>query len=349
MMDGVSSELPHGAMTGSATGHVACFGELLLRFATTPGRMIADAQALDLVVGGAEANVAVALVAMGHAARFVGVVPDNPLGAKARGALAGAGVDVRALRAGAGRMGLYFVETGGSLRPSAITYDRAGSAFSTARVQDFDFAAALDGAALFHLSGITPALGPQGVDIARAAVAAARGAGVPIAFDCNFRAQLWAAWDSDPRAILHELVDNATILFGNHRDLALLLGESFADDGHDAVAAAFAAFPRLQVMASTTRQAVTLTHHCLSARVDLRNDRHQTAAIAVTDIVDRIGTGDAFAAGVLTAWLEGGNARQMADLGLAMNALKHSLHGDWLRLPRAEIATFTGSSGDVRR
>jgi 2-dehydro-3-deoxygluconokinase len=334
---------------GASNGHVACFGEVLLRFATRPGRMIADAQSLDLVVGGAEANVAVALVAMGHAARFVGVVPDNPLGAKARAALAGAGVDVRALRAGAGRMGLYFVETGGSLRPSTITYDRAGSAFATARVQDVDFAAALDGAALLHLSGITPALGPQGVEIARAAVTAAQAAGVPIAFDCNFRAQLWAGWDSDPRAILHELVDNATILFANHRDMALVLQQPFADDGDGAVAAAFAAFPRLQVMASTTRQAVTHTHHCLSARVDLRDDRHQTAAIAVTDIIDRIGSGDAFAAGVLTGWLEGGDARQMAELGLAMNALKHSLHGDWLRLPRAEIAAFTGISGDVRR
>lgn len=347
MMDGASNDTLRGAITGS--GHVACFGELLLRFATPPGRMIADAQSLDLVIGGAEANVAVALVAMGHEARFVGRVPDNPLGAKARAALAGAGVDVRALRAGSGRMGLYFLETGGSLRPSTITYDRAGSAFSTARPQDFDFVAALDGAALLHLSGITPALGPQGVDLARAAIAAAQAAGVPIAFDCNFRAQLWAAWDSNPRAILHELADNATILFGNHRDMTLLLQHPFPDKGHEAVAAAFAAFPRLRVMASTTRQAVTQTHHLVSARVDLRDDRHQTAKIAVTDIVDRIGSGDAFAAGVLTGWLEGGDARQMAELGLAMNVLKHSLHGDWLRLPRAEIAAFTGNSGDVRR
>lgn len=333
---------------------VTCFGEILLRFATPAGRMIADAQAMDLVIGGAEANVAVALAGMGHATRFVGLVPDNPLGSKARAALAGAGVDVRCFRQqGAGRMGLYFLETGGSLRPSSITYDRAGSAFATAQPQDFDFAAALEGSRLFHVSGITAALGPGGVELARAGIAAAKAAGVPVSFDCNFRERLWNAWDSDPRGVLTELISEATILFGNHRDMSLLLQKPFSGDGaerrREAVEAAFAAFPHLQVMASTARHPLTQTHHRLAARVDLREDRHQTAEIDITDIIDRVGSGDAFAAGVLAGWLEEGDARKMAELGLAMNALKHSQHGDWLRLPRAEIEAFTGEGGDVRR
>jgi len=102
-------------------------------------------------------------------------------------------------------------------------------------------------------------------------------------------------------------------------------------------------------MASTARQALTQTHHRVSARVDLREDHHQTAEIDIPDIVDRIGSGDAFAAGVLSGWLESGDAQAMAKRGLAMNALKHSVHGDWLRLPRAAILAFTGSGGDVRR
>lgn len=336
-----------------AGGHVVCFGEVLLRFATPAGRVIADASSLDLAIGGAEANVAVALAAMGHQACFAGRVPANALGDKARAALAGAGVDVRFLGRGAGRMGLYFLEVGGSLRPSAITYDRAGSAFAAAAPPDFDFAAALDGAALFHVSGITPALGPGGVDLARAGIRAAREAGVPVSFDCNFRERLWAAWDSNPREILLDLLAEATIIFGNHRDMTLLLQKPFSGDGaerrREAVEAAFALFPRLEVMASTARHPITQTHHRLSARVDLRQDRHQTAEIEITDIIDRVGSGDAFAAGVLTRWLEGGDARAMAEMGLAMNALKHSLHGDWLRLPRAEVEAFTGASGDVRR
>jgi 2-dehydro-3-deoxygluconokinase len=334
-------------------GPVVCFGEVLLRFATPAGRMIADAQSMDLVIGGAEANVAVAINAMGHETRFVGLVPDNPLGAKAKAALAGAGVDVRHFRQGAGRMGLYFLEVGGSLRPSSITYDRAGSAFATATPDQFDFAAALEGASLFHVSGITAALGPQGVELARAGIRAARDAGVPVSFDCNFRERLWYAWDSNPREILTELISEATILFGNHRDMTLLLDKPFSGDGaerrREAVEAAFATFPKLQVMASTARHPLTQTHHRLAARADTRDDRFQTPEVEITDIIDRVGSGDAFAAGVLTGWLEGGDARKMAELGLAMNALKHSQHGDWLRLPRAEIEAFTGVGGDVRR
>ncbi|WP_068087384.1 sugar kinase [Novosphingobium rosa] len=334
-------------------GHVVCFGEVMLRFATPAGRTIADAQSLDLTIGGAEANVAVGLAAMGHEARFLGMVPEGPLGAKARAAIAAAGVDTRGFINGPGRMGLYFLEVGGSLRPSAITYDRAGSAFASAEPEAFDFASALDGAGLFHISGITAALGPKGVALARAGMAAARAAGVPISFDCNFRERLWNAWDSDPRSILTDLIGNATILFGNHRDMTLLLGRPFSGDGaerrREAVEAAFDAFPNLQVMASTARHPLTQTHHRLAARVDLREDRFQTQEVDITDIVDRVGSGDAFAAGVLTGWLEGGDARKMAELGLAMNALKHSLHGDLFRLPRAEVDAFTGVGGDVRR
>ena len=332
---------------------VVCFGEVLLRLATPAGRLIADSAALDMVVGGAEANVAVALAAMGHSARMVGRVPANPLGARARSTLAAAGVDVVHFGAGPGRMGLYFLETGASLRASSITYDRAGSAFALADPADFDFAAALHGADLLHMSGITAALGPGGVDLARAAMAAARAAGVPVSFDCNFRERLWGAWDSHPREVLTDLVNEATVLFANHRDMTLLLGKPFSGDGperrREAAEAAFAAFPRLRVMASTARHPLTQTHHRLAARVDTPASRHQTAEIDITDIVDRVGSGDAFAAGVLTAWLEGGTAQKMAELGLAMNALKHSLAGDALRLPRADIEAFTGASGDVRR
>lgn len=344
-------------MTGSPTnreGHVVCFGELLMRLATAPGHLLADALNVHIAIGGAEANVGVALTAMGHDASIVSRVPANALGDKARGSLAGAGLDVRHLTQAPGsRMGLYFLEVGASLRPSAIVYDRAGSAFATARPEDFEFAAALDGAALLHVSGITPALGPNGVQLARAAIRAASVAGVPVSFDCNFRESLWNAWECNPREILLELLAEATIVFGNHRDMTLLLGRPFSGEDEtrrrEAAEAAFAYFPKLVLMASTTRTAVTQTHHRIAARVDLRDDHHQTATLDVPEIVDRIGSGDAFAAGVLTGWLEQAGARRMAELGLAMNVLKHSVHGDWLRLPRSEIDAFTGRSGDVRR
>lgn len=332
---------------------VVCFGEMLLRLSPPGARMMVQADSLDMVVGGAEANVAAALASLGHDTRMVTLLPDNPLGDRARAALGAACVDTRFLVRGGGRMGLYFMEPGAGLRPSSITYDRAGSAFALADVDAFNLDRALDGAGLLHMSGITPALGPNGVALARAAVASARATGVPICFDGNYRAQLWESWDSDPRAILTELVGAATVLIGNHRDISLLLGKSFSGDGaerrREAVDAAFAAFPNLELVASTARHVVSSDHHRIAARVDTRRAKHQTAEIDVTGIVDRIGTGDAYAAGVLHQWLNGGDEQAMAECGLALAALKHSLPGDFCLIGAAELAAFSAEGGDVRR
>lgn len=332
---------------------VVCFGEMLLRLSPPGARLMVQAQTLEMAVGGAEANVAAGLASLGHHARMVTLLPDSPLGDKARADLGAAGVDTRFVARGAGRMGLYFLEPGAGLRPSSITYDRAGSAFALSVPDAFDFAGALQGAALLHLSGITPALGPDGVALARAAIACAQAADVPICFDGNYRALLWDAWDSDPHAILTELVSAATVLIGNHRDISLLLGRTFSGDGaerrREAVDAVFAAFPKLELVASTARHVVSSDHHRIAARVDTRGSKHQTTEIDVTGIVDRIGTGDAFAAGVLHQYLAGGNAQAMAECGLALAALKHSLPGDLCLIGAAELAAFSATGGDVRR
>ena len=334
-------------------GHVTCFGELLLRLGTRGAELFVQADGLDLAVGGAEANVAAALASLGHPVRFAGCVCDNALGDRAVAALRAASVDTRYLARAAGRMGLYFMESGSGPRPSAITYDRAGSAFADADPAAIDFAGALAGARLLHTGGITPALGPRGIALARAAQAVADAASVPVCFDGNYRAQLWQAWDSDPRSILTELVDGATILIGNHRDISLLLGRNFSGDGperrREAAHAAFEAFPRLQLIASTARALVTSDHHRISARVDARDAAHQTEEIDVTGIVDRIGTGDAFAAGVIHAWLDGGDEQAMAETGLALAALKHTVPGDMCLIDAATLAAFSAHPGEVRR
>ncbi len=339
------------------SGHVTCFGELLLRLATPAGRLTVQCDALEMVVGGAEANVGAGLATLGHRVKMVSRVPPGPLGDKARAALGAAGVDVTGVTRGPGRMGLYFLETGAGLRPSTITYDRAGSAFAASSAPDFDLAGALAGARLLHLSGITPALGPGGVELARAAVRAAQEAEVPICFDGNYRAMLWEAWDSDPRAILTELFGAAKVMIGNHRDISLLLGRAFSGDGaerrREAAQAMFAAFPNLEVIASTARHIVSSDHHRIAARVDSRSAAHQTSEVDVTGIVDRIGTGDAFAAGVLHRWLDGGahdaNVIRMAQAGLAYTVLKHAQVGDMCLIGPGELDAFSASGGDVRR
>jgi 2-dehydro-3-deoxygluconokinase len=335
------------------TGHVVTFGEVLLRFATAGHRLIVQSDALDMVVGGAEANVAAGLASLGHEVRMLTRLPSGPLGDKARAALGAAGVDTTYVTRGLGRMGLYFLESGAGLRPSSITYDRAGSVFASSSADQFDFASALEGARLLHLSGITPALGPGGVALAQAAVAAAEAAGVPICFDGNYRALLWDAWDSDPRRILTDLMRNATVMIGNHRDISLLLGKPFSGDGADrrreAALAAFAAFPKLQLIASTARHVVNAGHHRIAARLDTRSDSHQTAEVDVTGIVDRIGTGDAFAAGVLHKWLDRADLVSTAQAGLAYTVLKHTQPGDMCLLGVGGLEAFSASGGDVRR
>ena len=334
-------------------GPVVCFGEMLLRLSPPGAVPLAQAGALEVNVGGAEANVAAALASLGTPARMITALPDNPLGLKARAALGAAGADTRFVTFGEGRIGLYFFEPPAGLRAGRVTYDRAGSVFARAAPGDFDFAGALHDARLLHVSGITPALGPGGCELIRAAIAAARATGVPVCFDGNYRGNLWEAWASDPRAVLTELVGEAQILFGNHRDISLLLGREFSGDGPDrrreAAEAAFAAFPNLQTIASTAREVIDGSSHRLAARVDARDAGWQTEPMAITGIVDRIGTGDAFAAGVLHRLLAGAGPRACAEAGLALAALKHGVPGDMILADERELARFEPGGGDVRR
>ena len=335
------------------TAPIVFFGELLIRL-TAPGReLLMQSASFDLHVGGAEANVAVGLAHLGHATTMVSAVPDNALGRGALSAIRSHGVDCSNVQTRDGRMGLYFLAQGAGLRASEIVYDRAGSSFAQMTATDFDWDSVLANARMLHLSGITPALGPASSEAALVAARSAKRLGVPISFDGNYRAMLWDSWDSNPRAVLSELIGMADILFGNHRDISLVLGKDFSGDGSDrrreAAQAAFDAFPSLKLIASTARHLVSADHHRLSARADMRDSFAQTDEIDVTGIVDRIGAGDAFAAGVLHAHLNGGDADAMATSGLALTCLKHSLPGDASLFGQADIDAFMSGNLDVRR
>jgi 2-dehydro-3-deoxygluconokinase len=334
-------------------GRVVCFGELLLRL-TAPGReLLLQSGRLDLHVGGAEANVAVALARLGHEVAMVSRVPGNALGDAAAGHLRRYGVDASRVTVGPGRMGLYFLSPGAGARPSDIVYDREGSAFALAGPGDFEWETLLEGADLLHLSGVTPALGRACADAAIGAAQGARAMGVPVSFDGNYRAQLWQRWDSDPAEILTRLVETADILFGNHRDLSLLLDRDFGGEGEarrrEAAEAAFDAFPQLRLIASTARHVVDADTHRLAARIDGRDGSAQTEEITVAGIVDRIGAGDAFAAGVLHAMRSGLDLDATVHAGLALTCLKHSLPGDASLFGQRDIDAFLAGERDVRR
>ena len=335
------------------TGKLLAFGEVMLRL-SPPGReLLLQTPRLDVWVAGAEANVVTQLARLGHHVGMATVVPDNDLGRAAVATLRGHGVDTASIRLGGERMGLYFVTSGAGMRATEVIYDRAWSAFAQAPVDTWDWDRLLDGVDRLHLSGITPALGPVPAQSAIAGAKAAQARGLPISFDGNWRGKLWDRWDSDPRAILTELVGRADLLFGNHRDIALLLGRDFSGDGEDrrrhAAEAAFVAFPNLQTIASTARTVEHVDLHRVSARIDTRDHSAQTDEIVLAGIVDRIGGGDAFAAGVLHALRTGGTVDDAARSGLALAALKHSLPGDASLFRQTDLDACHAGGLDVRR
>jgi 2-dehydro-3-deoxygluconokinase len=345
-----------GHRRNSMTGNVVCFGEVLLRLSAPGHELLLRQPRLDVHVGGAEANVAAALAAFGHRVAVAGTLPDNALGHAARGELRRLGIDADGLALAPGRMGLYFYTTGAGHRPSEVLYDRAASAFALAAPASYDWPALLAEARLLHLSGITPALGANTAQAALDAARAARAAGALVCFDGNFRAKLWAAWDGDPRAILRGLFEQADIAFADHRDIGLVLGQVF-DDGDAqarfaaAAGAAFAAFPQLRRIACTVRAQASVDHHRLGALMAVRDGGvHVCAPIEMAGIVDRIGGGDAFAAGVLHGVLGGMDDAASLAFGQAAGVLKHYLPGDALTLGVAEVqALVDGERLDVRR
>lgn len=340
------------------TARVLCFGEVLLRLGAPGREPLLQSRRFEVHVGGAEANVAVSLACLGHAAAMAGTVADNALGEAALGELRRHGVDIAAVRRAPGRMGLYFLATGSGHRPSTVLYDRAGSAFALAAPAVYDWPALLHGVDWLHLSGVTPALGRDAADAAIAAARAARGAGVRVCFDGNYRQKLWAAWQGSPQPVLHELLAQADIAFADHRDIAVVLG----DDGEHAAASpadaivaaarrAFAAFPQLQRIATTLRTQHSVDHHALGAIMVARNGEVSRADdYPMPAIVDRIGAGDAFAAGVLHGLIHGMPDADALGFGLAAACLKHSLPGDFSTVGRDEIEALVRRDRlDVRR
>jgi 2-dehydro-3-deoxygluconokinase len=325
-------------------GLVVCFGELLLRLSAPRGEALLQSARLGAHFGGAEGNVAVALARLGQPSAMISAVSDDALGDAAIESLRKAGVDVSRVRRARGRLGLYFLTPSAGASSGAVIYDRSGSAFASLR--DYDWPALLEGATWLHLSGIVPALGPELAEVGRAAIAAAHQAGVRVSFDGNFRGSLWARWCADPGPVLSDYVAGADLLFGNHKDLSLVLGETLDTDDL-AARKAFERFPRLAAIASTDREIVTIDHHRLSARIDTRERFFVAPTVEVTGIVDRIGSGDAFAAGVLARF--GRDIADAAATGLALAALKHGIAGDHSMATERDLAAFDAGHADVRR
>ncbi len=334
---------------------IVCFGELLLRLSPPAPELPFQSPRLDARFGGAEANVAASLALLGQRSAVVSALPDNAIGRACAGELRRHGVDTHGIVFDEGRMGLYFLTPGAMQRPAEVIYDRADSVFARTRADTYDWPRLLQGARWLHLSGIDLALNEDTAQATLAAVHAADALGVAVSFDCNYRSKLWGARATQAPTLLREVLAAATLVFGNDRDIALILGRTYAQAESDArfsaaAADAFATFPKLEYLAATDRRHHDVDTQDLYARLATRAGLLTTKSHALANIVDRIGGGDAFAAGLLHGFLRGFDEQAVLDFAIAAACLKHSVPGDVNLLREADIADFLAQGGyDVRR
>ncbi|KQM28130.1 MULTISPECIES: sugar kinase [unclassified Sphingomonas] len=335
-------------------GSLLAFGEVMLRLSPPRGELLLQSPMLNVCIAGAEANVAGQLAALGHSAAIVTRLPDDDLGRAAYSALRGRGIDVSRVVFGGNRIGLYYATLGASVRGTEVLYDRENSAFATASPESWDWDHLLEGVDRLHLSGITPALGPLSAEATVAASKAAADRGIAVSFDGNWRGRLWSRWNGDARSILDRIVCNVDLLFGDHRDIGLLLNggsppSAPSDDFEAAAAAAFDAYPNLKMVAATSRRVFSADHHSLRANLCTRREAVRTEYVDVPGIVDRIGTGDAFVAGIISGILSGFSARDIAETGLALGVLAHSVAGDGSQFHPGQVQSFRDGKRDVQR
>jgi 2-dehydro-3-deoxygluconokinase len=333
---------------------IVCFGELLVRLSSADGEQLLQSPSLHVHFGGAEANVAVSLARFGYAAAMVSVVPPNALGAAAVAELRRHGVDTSGITTGPGRMGLYFLTPGAVSRPSTVLYDRAGSAFAQAPAKSIDWRAALRDARWLHLSGIASALGESAAAANQRAADAALELGVAVSFDGNYREQLWAASGGDARQLLRAMLATAQLAFVDDRDITLTLGIEVRGEPLErrraAAAAAFAAFPRLETICSTIREVDSAQRQRLGGVMFTRERDLKSRTYALDGIVDRVGAGDAFAAGILHGRTASLADQDTLELGVAAAVLKHSIRGDFNLVDLSDVERLVAVKGvDIRR
>jgi 2-dehydro-3-deoxygluconokinase len=343
------------ALTPRPLAPLVCFGEILLRLSAPDSERLLQTPRLAVHVGGAEANVAVSLAHMGHPTVMASVLPDNALGRACQGELRRQGVGTEGIRLVPGRLGVYFFTAGAGHRPSEVLYDREASAFALAAPDLIDWDALLQGAGWLHLSGIVAAVSPRAAQAARVAVRKARSHGLSVSFDCNYRATLWEGRESEARPILREIVSEADLLFASERDIALILGEDFSatpssERFRRAAGAMLATCPLLKQVATTIRVEHSVDHHDLSGMSCSRAEACTSRTYSIGRIVDRIGSGDAFAAGLLHAIMTGFAQPAALDFAVAAACLKHSIPGDFNLVSHDDVLRVVHERGfSVRR
>ncbi len=311
--------------------------------------------------GGGEANVAVALAGFGLPAAFVTVLPEkNAIADAAIGELRRFGVDSSGIVRGKGRMGIYFVEAGANQRPSKVIYDREFSAIALAKPGDIHWNGVFEKAGWFHITGITPAISASAADLALESVRRARETGITVSCDLNYRKNLWK-WGRPPAVVMTELMKSVDVAIANEEDVQMALGIKADVDVHSGQldreqyeklsAKVLAEFPNLKAIAITLRESRSASHNGWSACLNDRERFILSRAYEITHIVDRVGTGDSFAAGLIYGLQKLATHADALEFAVAASCLKHSISGDFHRCSVGEVEALLkgGGSGRVQR
>jgi 2-dehydro-3-deoxygluconokinase len=320
---------------------------------------------LEATFGGGEANVAVSLARFGLDAALATVLPKNPLGEAAVGELRRQGVDTACIVRRGERLGIYFLETGANQRPSVVVYDRSHSSMAEADPGTFDWDAVFDGASWFHISGITPALSQSAADLSLQAVQAAKERGVTVSCDYNYRGKLWKYGRSAPD-VMRELVRHIDVGIANEEDCQLSLGITVEHEAREQQGTqeglelaryealckkVLEAFPNLKYQAITLRESYSASHNGWSACLFNGQEFFTSTKYDLTHIVDRVGGGDSFAAGLIYGLATGLGDEEALNFAVAASALKHTIPGDLNLVTLSEVQHLVSgnASGRVQR
>jgi len=333
------------------------FGEIMLRLKPANRERFFQSPLLEATFGGGEANVAVGLARFGLDVAYVSVIPNNPIGDACIRELRKQGIDTSLVIRKGERLGIYFLEAGANQRPSVVVYDRSHSAIAEASVKDIDWNKVFEGASWFHITGITPAISLSAADLSLEAVKKAKEKGVTISCDLNFRKKLWKYGKSAPE-MMSELVKYADIAIGNEEDCQKSLGVKVninvetgklqAEKYRELTERVLELYPNIQKIAITLRESHSADDNGWAAVLNNRKEFLVSKKYEIHDIVDRVGGGDAFAAGLIYGLNHLTDDQQALEFAVAASCLAHSIPGDLPLLSLKEVESLVGGSGSGR-
>jgi len=336
------------------------FGEIMLRFKPPRWERFFQSPLLEATFGGGEANVAVGLARFDLNVAYVSVIPKNAIGDACIEELRRQGVDTSLIVRKGNRLGIYFLEAGANQRPSMVIYDRSHSAIAEASPGDINWDKVFDGASWFHISGITPALSLSASELSLEAVKKAKEKGITISCDLNFRKNLWQYGKSAPE-VMTELVKYVDIAIGNEEncqkslgvkvDIDIESGKLQAEKYRELTDNVLGLYSNIKKIALTLRESHSADYNGWSAVINNRKEFLVSKKYEIHNIIDRVGGGDTFAAGLIYGFDNLNSDKEALEFAVAASCLKHSIPGDLPLISVKEVESLAGeaASGRVQR